>query len=317
MKKIWAVLLVITLMFTSLYPMQNVNAAATTTQNEGLYLRDVGWGQYYANKALSQLPTTIEATFRLAKSTSMYRAGIILGNGKNENTSSTESGTFNFGFFKGMIPYLYVTDANNKKGNFYLFGEYECPSGNLKTGSDFTVDSTQTAAMRAKFCTNEWVHMALVNDVAENEMRLYVNGELFWTLEETSYSGTFTMSNPLVVGGDRRLYINQAFYGDIKNVALYKDARTEMEVKSDYTSGVAGTEEGLLAAYTLGLTSDGNYPRTIEDLSGNGYTLQRYFISEAEKEASTPRQEYDYSMAVVGDPQIVTARSVTSSKDKG
>ena len=317
MKKIWAVLLVITLMFASLYPMQNVNAAATTTQNEGLSLRDVGWGQYYANKALSQLPTTIEATFRLAKSTSMYRAGIILGNGKNENTSSTESGTFNFGFYKGMIPYLYVTDANNKKGNFYLFGEYECPSGNLKTGSDFTVDSAQTAAMRAKFCTNEWVHMTLVNDVAENEMRLYVNGELFWTLEETSYSGTFTMSNPLVVGGDRRLYINQAFYGDIKNVALYKDVRTEMEVKSDYTSGVDGAEEDLLAAYTLGLTSDGNYPRTIEDLSGNGYTLQRYFISEAEKEASTPRQEYDYSMAVVGDPQIVTARSVTSSKDKG
>jgi len=313
MKKILSVVLAIALVITGLYPVQLANAATTTAQNEGLNLKSEEWGKYYTANPLSQFPGTIEATIRLPESTTVYRAGVILGNGRTESSTSGETGTFNFGFFKGMIPYLYVTDNSNKQGLFYLFGEHT-GSGNLT--SDYTCSATETARMRSVFCTNEWVHMAVVNDVTANAMHLYVNGELFWTIENTSYTGTFNMSTELVIGGDRRSGNSQALNGDIKNVALYKDARTATEVASDYTNGVKGSEDNLLAAYELGLTSDGIYPRTITDLSGNGYTLERRFITEAEKEASTPRKDYDYSMAVIGDPQIVTANTAKNNNGK-
>ena len=347
MKKVLAALLAMVLVITGLYIVPNstkeVQAAKTTATGEGLNLYQTEYEWYYSrDKKLERLPDTFEVTYRLPQE-GFYRPGNILGNGRYESSSTREpDNTFQIGFFQGIVPYLRITDEqtrtttevgvnHGKGGHFYMFGEYEWPSTNVAPYVPSRADAaaneayakyvTQYDEYVAKFCTGEWIHLAIVNDVENNQMHCYVNGELFKTINECyTGSATFKTDQPLYVFGDHRGQNTQQFRGDIKNVALYSDVRTAGEIQDDKTE-VDGTEEGLMAAYNMDLGTDGaSYPTKIDDLSSNGYDLYEYFndcfMSEAEKESLAPRGNYAYSMAVVGDPQIVTRDAAANSGDK-
>ena len=151
MKKILAMILAVAIVLTGVVPVNFANAATTTVQNDGLNMDTDRYSPYMTDAPLKQLPSTIEATIRLPISTTVYRAGIIVGNARYESSSTSgEVGVFNFGFFKGMIPYLYVADTEHPDGHFYLFGEYT-GSGNLT--SDYKVETAETERMRATFST--------------------------------------------------------------------------------------------------------------------------------------------------------------------
>lgn len=339
MKRFLAGMLAIALIVTSLYyaPVEEVHAMTqsdwleqentytTKEQNQGLNFNTTQYNYYFAEEKLNQLPATFEATIRIT--TEPSRAGIILGNSQYESSSSKEQGTFNFGFHVGMIPYLYVADANNKDGILYRFDKFGAilPEGEKDIyGNDDGLNNTKFPESKAVFQTKQWVHLAIVNDAENETMTCYVDGEVY--ASATSSNGTtfydaanWVMSKAMALGSDYRSNNTQQFIGDIKNVAIYADARNEDEIASDCAAMkvenadyVPVADENLMACYALNLdTTTGLYPKTLEDLSNNSYDMVTYdWLTSADMEANNltiSRDDYSYSMAVIGDPQMLAS----------
>ena len=297
MKKIVALILAIALVITGLYPSQLVEAATTTTTGDGLDFNTEEYGYYVASKNLSVNPQTFEATVRLDTSKNedgsykYWNPGVIY-----SNTDKATPGTFEFGFTTGSRPYAAFIDDSGER-----------------VQKVFSIQTSENH--NAIFRTGKFLHIAIVNDQTNDRMVCYLNGAQ-WATVSGAFKGTLTPSRPSCIGGDYREANTLFFKGAIKNIAVYSTAQTATNVKNHYKNGVSGSESGLLAAYTLGLTSNNAlYPETISDLKGS-YPVTRTrlnFMTEAEKEAVSPRPKYDYSMVVVGDPQVVTAHSANGN----
>lgn len=344
MKRFLAGILAIALLCTSVLHVQTVqaqtqsdwlaqeNANTTKEQYQGLNFNTLEYNYYYANETLNQLPATFEATIRVT--TTPYRAGIILSNSKYEDSATTEKGTFSFGFHKGMIPYLYVADAENTSGILYRFDKHGHISVDEETGEE-TISGYSSGSYK-DFHTSEWVHLAIVNDAENQTMTCYVNGEVYASATSSDGStyydaANWVMSKAMVLGGDWRTGNTQQFIGDIKNVSIYADARSADEITSDCTAMKVENanysptaDENLMACYALDLdTTTGQYPKTLEDLSSNSYDMVTYdWITEAEmteKGLTISSDDYSYSMAVIGDPQVLsanTAKNISGDSSK-
>ena len=332
MKRFLAGMLAIVLVFTSVSYMQMTEVQAMTQsdwlaqenqyttkeQYQGLNFNTLEYNYYFAEETLDQLPATFEATIRVT--TTPYRAGIILSNSTNEDTSKAankESGTFSFGFHANMVPYLYIADGTNNEEGYVNGTRYK-----------FTVPEVNASTYYDSFFqTKQWVHLAIVRDT--EHMYCYVDGTLFSTLDVAYDDSNWVMSKAMVLGGDWRSGNTQQFIGDIKNVSIYADARTADEIASDCTamkvenanySPVA--DENLMACYALDLdATTGQYPKTLEDLSANSYNLKTYdWLTEeemTEKGLTISSDDYSYSMAVIGDPQCLSANTAKYADDNG
>lgn len=249
---------------------------------------------YYSEKPLDKMPTTFEATVRIEDTKDngqfeVQRAGVIV-----SNTDTTSSGTFEFGFHDGNRLYFGAIDD---------FG--------MKIEKIFTINA-ETENDSETYITGDWIHVAFVNDIENNEMRAYLDGKLVGTLEGAC-KGKLTPSIRLCIGGDYRERNKHCFKGDIRDVALYDAVQSERKIAS-HRKGVSGKEKGLMAAYQFDLTEKEERPLKVADLSGKvDLSTIKYFYTEAEKEAISPRPEYEFSMAVVGDPQVVTAHSANGN----
>ena len=216
---------------------------------------------YKLTKVINVPIKTFEATVYFPKSfISSERGGVIIGN-YNSNVDCV-----NFEIYSDGSPRLYI----HKSGTTY----------------NFVFD-------KANVYTGEWVHIAIVRETS-SQTSCYINGELVQSI--TQSAPDIVTADVHVLGGDQRSGNAQYFKGRIKNVAIYDDARTADEIKSDMT---AVGKDGLIASYELdGLTS----PDAIADKSGSGYDAKikkSYFTEKA------PLADYAYSFAVLGDTQIL------------
>ena len=164
--------------------------------------------------------------------------------------------------------------------------------------------------------TGSWTHLAIVHDVANGEVRCYVNGVLKQTLTDNvaDYSPDI-LNQKFLIGRDTTLRYAEGngeywddrkdhyFKGFIKEVRVFSDVRTDEEIASDYAGGLDTTDTDLLACYQL---SQQNAYRDITDLSGNGHTaIYKQLLWE--KEYVEPiKNNYSYSLALIGDTQTVT-----------
>lgn len=216
---------------------------------------------YKLTKVINVPIKTFEATVYFPKSfISSERGGVIIGN-YNSNVDCV-----NFEIYSDGSPRLYI----HKSGTTYNF-----------------------VFEKANVYTGEWVHIAIVRETS-SQTSCYINGELVQSI--TKSAPDIVTPEVHVLGGDQRSGNEQYFKGRIKNVAIYDDARTADEIKSDMT---APGKDGLIASYELdGLTS----PDSIADKSGGGYDAKlkkSYFTEKA------PLADYAYSFAVLGDTQIL------------
>lgn len=156
-----------------------------------------------------------------------------------------------------------------------------------------------------------YCRISLSCDVTSGVLNLYVsgtdaNGETKTAFETKTYSNwaqsnTFAqLANPFRVGGDLRDGNTKFFCGKIRNVALYNDVRTETESLAYVNNGFApdSTDENLLFAYDL---TDTSVTGLLTDLSAN----KNNAINPKTYVEPEPQREYDYSFAVVGDPQYL------------
>ena len=244
-----------------------INAHTKSYQTEGVALgvNDLD----YIDKPFEESVNTFEATIRLPKNYPHFiRGGVIMGSS---------------GFQSKYVNYEVYTNGN--------------PSVVYKAGSTAyrkTFDQVNVA-------TGEFTHLAFVNDKEADTLTCYVNGKVAQVLEGAIPE--VVSMRPGVLGGDFRDGNTMQFRGEIKNIALYSDARTADEIMADMTA--VGTDN-LMAHWDLTKPAvQGAYL----DESGNEHNIILGKLWLKEKE---PVKDYAYSFAVVGDTQIVN----TSYQDR-
>lgn len=139
----------------------------------------------------------------------------------------------------------------------------------------------------------KFVKISVVINATQQAMSLYVNGKHMETKTNTNLtSGELVLNDAFVLGGDLRSGNSQYFKGNIKNVAVYADARTASEITADASKtafSVDSADANLLFAYDLTQRP----PKCFEDLSANGYDIPN---SYAYVEGMTFRADTTYEI---------------------
>lgn len=196
---------------------------------------------YSLEKDFNHSPNTFEAVIKLPAGYTQ-RAGVILGN-------YGDGPSISFEIQSGGHPKLYMNDDPSLD-----------PTNDIH---DFIFSDVNVA-------TGEKLHLAIVRDVANQELRCYVDGVLKQTISCSKYTGPL-QAGSMSLGGDFRSGNAQYFKGTIYSAAMYSDVRTANEIQSDSASSTPDTD-GLIAAYDLNnLTSE----NCISDLSANNYDMFR------------------------------------------
>ena len=100
--------------------------------------------------------------------------------------------------------------------------------------------------------TGEWMLISVVRDAAKNELRAYVNGQLMQTvaMKEANNFKDAKLNNWLCFGSDYHatpIY----FDGEINEVRMWSDVRTDAEIAEYYNKSVKGNEDGLAHAWSF------------------------------------------------------------------
>ena len=230
---------------------------------------------YAARKTSTEPLRTFEATVNVTNPSNNY-GGVILG---NYRTNSSVGFRFEIGENGASIdngyPNLYIKDASNTVHNF-AFTDVDV----------FGVGKT---------------HVAIVLD--DDAANCYINGELKQSIEyagTTPFMPVVTAGNSMQLGSDGDTW--RRFRGEIFDAAIYTDVRTGGEIAADIEEPRG---DNLLFAYDV--SSADTDAESIVDKSGNGFDLvkQTEWIDPANKVALS---DYDYSFAIVGDPQIMNTQ---------
>lgn len=153
--------------------------------------------------------------------------------------------------------------------------------------------------------TNDFLHLTVVHNYEIGEFYCYVNGELKQTQKYYPDFEPSVIDGYFAVGGDSRK-LNQCYFkGEIAELNLFSDVRTENEIRRDMAAP-ALDDENLLVSYDLAAQYSG---QSIPDRSKNNLDLQYTNLWLTEEEVSAlrnPEFERAYSFAVIGDTQYMT-----------
>ena len=183
-----------------------------------------------------------------------------------------------FSFIAGI-----VTKYHTSSSNGYLLRLH---SGTPYTGLCFDDMYTSTGILEQ----GKWYHIAAVND--NGTRKLYLNGEL-QALTDIPIEVKVN-SDPVCLGVDY-LPDGRYFNGDIDEVRIWNDVRTEAEILVNMCKELAGDESGLVAYYKI--TNGSGTSLTDNSTNSNTGTLTNMDNSDwvtsgsALGDAST----YDYS----------------------
>ncbi|MBQ4556172.1 MAG: metallophosphoesterase [Clostridia bacterium] len=226
------------------------------------------YGIYKTEEPLSTVPQTYEAWVRIPEGRT-GTSGAVLG-----NFMGTCYNSFQFHIYTGSAPMIKFV---NKVPNGVC-------SAKTYTFSNSTVN------------TGEWVHVAIVVDTASKTLSCYINGE--FTESKILSFVPKASPLPLVLGGDNRSGNTAHFKGQLRSATIYSDVRTADEIKADMLA-VDITDASLMAHYDL---TNAEFGKNVSDGTGNydmNYT--EYWFDSVE-----PVTDYAYSMAIIGDQQIIS-----------
>ncbi len=277
MKQFMRILISLAILATiaSVFVEQTAATGQTVTQNAG----GAGAGQsglspsvdinYETSKPLGATPGSFEASVYLSQSLSAKeRGGVIIGN------YGGEAPLINFEIYTNYNPRLYWGATASAVTNI-VFESVKVPVG-------------------------EWVQLDIVCE-DNDKVSCYVNGELKQT--KSAVLPKIVCATPHNIGGDRRSGNAQYFKGHIMNVAVYSRSRTAAEISASYKNGIDAADSGLLGYWDFSKYSGSG---EIADISSKGNILKeikKWFTADALKPDT-----YDYTVAVVGDTQIITEK---------
>ena len=253
--------------------------------------KSFGMDSYRTVKNLEEVPHTFEAWIYADYTT--WNGGTILG-----NYAEKYSKTFSFSLNNIFHPTLTFKNA------------------------DGIVHSAVFSLAEMREYSRTWTHLVIVFDEEAEQFRCYINGALMQALDfsdtcpkdcKGGCKGIFSPSAasrfPVYLGGDMAPLNQDYFEGYIKDVALYSDVRTDGEIAESYQNGIDAAADGLILYYDIDCLDKG---LDIKDESPNGYdlTYSKMWLTEEEMEAEREKLgfsgEYEYAIAVIGDPQYST-----------
>ncbi len=234
---------------------------------EGLTFEDAAMLYQTGEDGYSDVPYTYAAWLYLSKTVD-GRGGVVIGNYQSGSIPCVSFEISTVG-----VPRFYHIDLNNKV--------------------------TDLKFMDADVRIGDWVHVAFtVTDV----VTCYVNGEPVGEQPIGEFESLAT-EMPIGIGGDLRGGNGQNFKGRIREIVLFEDALTPMEISTLYNNGAAAVGKDILAHYDL---TNAVVGEDIEDISGNGYTA---FADPRFFEEKDPVTDYAYSFAFIGDTQVINANN--------
>ena len=250
------------LLFMFIFSITLINVKAESNSN---YISLDSENLWMLTDYFEEAPLTVEATIKLPSGFT-DRGGVIFSNYGNKISKAY----ITYEIYTNGNPSITMVDLNGNK----ISGLYK--NVNVATG--------------------EWVHLSFV--ISGNECSCYVDGQL---KETKTFNAPYESHIPVHkfgVGGDARTDNSQNFKGEIADIAIYGDARTAIEVASDYAATEIDKSD-LIVAYDLSIT---NTTDIIKDLSDNNNDLRKQY--EYDPNFSDPEPaDYDYSFAVIGDTQ--------------
>lgn len=254
--------------------------------------------QLAMEERLSDVPLSFEATVKLPKNLE-GRGGVIIGNYMDAGYYDYDLGYVNFEIYDNGAPRLYWSQERRSQ-----------PGGDTQSVVFSGVDLRQ----------DEWVHVAITFDPTENTARCYINGVLVSTVDNFLFKPVIP-AQALKVGGDYRGtggqeyddgYNAQYFKGEIANVSVWSDVRTEEEIAADFAALKESAEnapqgqDGLLASWSFADADADLYT----DLSASGNDVAD-FVDWIDPDFA----EGDYSMVALPDTQFLSERYPTIYKE--
>lgn len=233
---------------------------------------------YSTKTAFAEVPKTFEAWIKMPKTYSGI-GGCMLGN-----------------YRSASVPGIDFRIEENGQPKLYHINWYN---------NSESKDLLNITFNKVNVCTNEWLHLTIVDDVEGGEARCYIDGALAQTVkygkEEREHVRTVP-ENMMCIGGDFSTANAKAFKGVIRSIAAFSDVRTEDEIKADMVS--VSPDEYLIASYDL-TSSQGE--SVIKDLTGRYDAVNNRNNDEWLDPEKVPfPEDFAYSIAILGDPQIVT-----------
>lgn len=245
----------------------STGATETKSFTAGSYYIPTEQNYYITEENITVVPTTIEAWLCVESGLSdAERGGTIFGNYK-----STGETIFNLEVFTGTFPRVLVS-AENGEVQSYVFNKVALPKG-------------------------EFVHLTVVRDVEYKEMRCYINGELKQTLKLYGTQVTEVHSR-FGIGSDLRSNSANYFKGEINDISVFNDVRTDEEIQADMNA-ISESASGLLANWNFDSFTSGQ--ESVTDATGNyNLTLNAEWFGTFD---DFNNEEYAYTIALVGDTQ--------------
>ncbi len=253
----------------------------------------------YQSQSMGTLPQTFSAVFEIdeiaAEKNNYY--GMLLSNFDNWNSQ------FSYEIMKNGVPRVtvwiteFVPDDTREQGDHYKM-----------TKLYFKFDKVDVRDYST-------VHLTIVHDREEQEMRCYINGELKQTLKQSQATSNLPKGEsapPLydfetvphfVVGGSWVGSNGQHFRGLLKSMALWADVRSESEIDAAMYGAVSTNDSELLAYYDF--TSGGE--ERLKDLSKKKNDLIEDVLWQDIDEVETVG-DFAYSFALIGDIQVLAER---------
>ncbi|MBQ9783486.1 MAG: metallophosphoesterase [Clostridia bacterium] len=267
----------------------DINSGLTIDSDDGVYPIE----EYYAAKKLDAVPHTFSAWVYLPDSLAAdQRGGVIIGNytGVVNDDSQLYDAHVGFEIYTNYAPRLQWYDDDGGKHEVVFNTSVE---------------------------TNTWTQVVIVHDEETKEVRCYLNGEYAGSNKDTKWTTFYSIDPtvvdiPLMLGNDHRNSNIQYFKGGLKDVSLYADARTAVEIAQDYANGPDLTDSDLICAYDIDASDKG---KDIVDETGNGYDMSYSKLWMTEEEMADLRgdtSDREYSFAVIGDTQYTTRYNPTN-----
>lgn len=150
-------------------------------------------------------------------------------------------------------------------GDFSFYLGYNGTTGEITAG-DFW-DGGTGGNTGVPMPLDQWVHLAFVGDVSNNNVHLFLNGTEVGT-PPAAYSITGS-GTPFQIGlqGDLTTYVT----AQIKNVRVWGTQRTAAELKNDAYRAIPSTTTNLIAAYNM---DDANATNLTNNAGSGGIAVQ-------------------------------------------
>ncbi len=143
-------------------------------------------------------------------------------------------------------------DINNNKIRAF-FKNVAAPGGNSEHPDK---DRIFTMSLPKESFIDQWAHIAFVCSSTDNELRSYLNGDLYETIDEyeVEWLGNFRADGTSNIGA---LYLGKGMYssdvqkftGKMADFRLWNVARSTEEIKANYAQYLSGTEVKLYRNY--------------------------------------------------------------------